>query len=66
MKKSWCILWLFGIFYGHLVTLVAVLYIFPRFGILKMKNVATLPCTGFVHTQFKPGANPTTTTPALW
>jgi hypothetical protein len=32
--RCWYILWLFGIFNGHLLQFVVIWYIFPRFGIL--------------------------------
>jgi hypothetical protein len=34
----WTILWLLEIFYGHLVYLVVIWYIFPRFGILEQEK----------------------------
>jgi positive regulator of sigma E activity len=37
----WCILRLFGIFCGYLFYFVVIWYIFPRFGMLYQKNLAT-------------------------
>jgi hypothetical protein len=34
----WYILWLFGIFYGHLVYFMVIWYIFPRFGKLHQEK----------------------------
>jgi hypothetical protein len=33
-RKSWYILWPFGLFFGHLVYFVVIWYISPRFGML--------------------------------
>jgi hypothetical protein len=41
----WCILLPFGIFCGHLEYYIVVWYIFPRFGMLHQKNLATLKIT---------------------
>jgi hypothetical protein len=38
--RCWYILWTFGIFYGQLFLVIS--YIFPRFGMLYQKNLATL------------------------
>jgi hypothetical protein len=46
--NCWYILCPFGIYYGHLVYFIAILYIFPRFGILLQEKTGN------------PGANPTT------
>jgi hypothetical protein len=33
------ILWPFGLFYGHLVYLMVIWYIFPRFGVLSQRQI---------------------------
>jgi hypothetical protein len=40
----WSILWPFGIFCGHLLNVVVMWYIFPRFGMLYKEKSGNLDC----------------------